>query len=899
MLRITLKSHSTICIFTRTHKKMWVPYVTGTPKMSQIWSLIYVITQILKLVFLCFRYQVDGFLVENKTVPEVEKMLSSHSESVMLSIVRVTATSMSSSTSPTGESMKSNETSSSRSSLTMNTFPPLVDIPEQKSDRNGNPQQSAKAASSQTDVQKVLREFMDAKQQEGKRRESVHSKQSSHESCSANSGERTPLALSRTNSLREPVHVSSPSIDQRTPVNYENSLKRGDVQHRGSRKSYPAPPYESVDKSKAHAQTTYHQTASSNSIPVSHLASYHSRDSSRDMNGHAFEKPGRNAMSSHGNEFGHMTNAQEVHRKESVHSRENSKDGLTNGEVRPVTEGATENSVTDEICDLSPKQFTRDNPNRKSSHTWGNGRDFNRKRPGPDQWKNERKRSSFRSPPPPSHGKNSLTNWDQCKNVNVHNGSLKAPNQNGNVQQQRPEHSLQTHASSPHVSYGSFNTTAQHQAQNSHMRSRSSSGRYDLEPTGQSQDHSQMLSNDWTSRKEWTDSIPNGFAESKTVPVKSLRQSSQVKDHSTWPKSRGAPECLLPEGRKKPKREREPIPMIYRMNGHSSRDESEQVVKPTPPSRTSSFKASRRHVETNFSDPRRQSSVSVSEAKSQGSLTSPQSPMVTVSPISPQGHFTSNTRPDAREPNGKSLPQEKNGLYSLSQGLPIRREYIPLANAENTAVKTSVFTPVSPPARQQGDSQSECAIVPRVEPSFYVQSSVSITGNKPVETGQVVWAEVVKTDPPFGSGSLASEPSTPSHYMWDADDNPPGPTQAQVIRTHPRIPTYQAHSKQLPSMVNRNRQTTSYYPPTSPDQFLSSRSDDLNFSRSSLPDSANIIRPDSSSGYRSDIPMNSRHPGSGYDFSTGSLPVNRNKTSKIWWPSPAHSSSSDIGNTVK
>ena len=180
-----------------------------------------------------------------------------------------------------------------------------------------------------------------------------------------------------------------------------------------------------------------------------------------------------------------------------------------------------------------------------------------------------------------------------------------------------------------------------------------------------------------------------------------------------------------------------------------------------------------------------------------------------------------------------------------------------------------------------------------MEPSVYVQSSVSITGNKPVETGQVVWAEVVSTDPPFGSGSLASESSTPSHCtMWDANDNPPGLTQAQAIRTHPHIPTYQAHGTRLPSMVNHHRQTTSNYPLTSPDQFLSSRSEDLNFSRSSLPDSAHIMRPDSSLGYGSD-------PGSRYDFSTGSLPVRRDKISKIWWPSPAHSSSSDIGNKFK
>ena len=46
MLRITLKSHSTICIFTRSHKRCGFHYVTGTPKMSQIWSLVYGITHI-------------------------------------------------------------------------------------------------------------------------------------------------------------------------------------------------------------------------------------------------------------------------------------------------------------------------------------------------------------------------------------------------------------------------------------------------------------------------------------------------------------------------------------------------------------------------------------------------------------------------------------------------------------------------------------------------------------------------------------------------------------------------------------------------------------------------------------------------------------------------------------
>ena len=35
MLRVTLKSHSTICIFNRNHKKMWVSYVNGTPTHSK------------------------------------------------------------------------------------------------------------------------------------------------------------------------------------------------------------------------------------------------------------------------------------------------------------------------------------------------------------------------------------------------------------------------------------------------------------------------------------------------------------------------------------------------------------------------------------------------------------------------------------------------------------------------------------------------------------------------------------------------------------------------------------------------------------------------------------------------------------------------------------------------
>ena len=35
MLRVTLKSLSTICIFTRSHKMMWVSYVNGTPTHSK------------------------------------------------------------------------------------------------------------------------------------------------------------------------------------------------------------------------------------------------------------------------------------------------------------------------------------------------------------------------------------------------------------------------------------------------------------------------------------------------------------------------------------------------------------------------------------------------------------------------------------------------------------------------------------------------------------------------------------------------------------------------------------------------------------------------------------------------------------------------------------------------
>ena len=55
MLRISLQTHSTICIFTRSHKKMWVSYVkgtpNGTPKISQIGPLIYGITHFHTHVF--------------------------------------------------------------------------------------------------------------------------------------------------------------------------------------------------------------------------------------------------------------------------------------------------------------------------------------------------------------------------------------------------------------------------------------------------------------------------------------------------------------------------------------------------------------------------------------------------------------------------------------------------------------------------------------------------------------------------------------------------------------------------------------------------------------------------------------------------------------------------------
>ena len=45
-LEIALQSHSTIFkVFTQSHKYVWVPYVSGTPKMSQSRSLSYGITQ--------------------------------------------------------------------------------------------------------------------------------------------------------------------------------------------------------------------------------------------------------------------------------------------------------------------------------------------------------------------------------------------------------------------------------------------------------------------------------------------------------------------------------------------------------------------------------------------------------------------------------------------------------------------------------------------------------------------------------------------------------------------------------------------------------------------------------------------------------------------------------------
>ena len=45
MRRMTLKSRSTICVFTESHKHMQVSYVRGTPKMSQSGLLIYGISR--------------------------------------------------------------------------------------------------------------------------------------------------------------------------------------------------------------------------------------------------------------------------------------------------------------------------------------------------------------------------------------------------------------------------------------------------------------------------------------------------------------------------------------------------------------------------------------------------------------------------------------------------------------------------------------------------------------------------------------------------------------------------------------------------------------------------------------------------------------------------------------
>ena len=68
MLRISLQSHSTICIFTRSHKKMWVSYVNGTPTMSQIGSLIYGISQlqkyITKKIYVCSKYEANNVIYE-------------------------------------------------------------------------------------------------------------------------------------------------------------------------------------------------------------------------------------------------------------------------------------------------------------------------------------------------------------------------------------------------------------------------------------------------------------------------------------------------------------------------------------------------------------------------------------------------------------------------------------------------------------------------------------------------------------------------------------------------------------------------------------------------------------------------------------------------------------------
>ncbi|XP_054773689.2 disks large homolog 5-like [Lytechinus pictus] len=806
---------------------------------------------------------VDGFLVENKSVSEVEEMLSSSNDSVMLNIVRVTGMSMSSSTSPTVESIQSHETSSSKSSLT--PYLPPMEVPEQKSDRNGNLQQPPSAKDEV--VQQALRAFV-------QRRESMHSRESSHES--ANSGEQTPLALSRQNSVKEKMHNQDPNRDKRLTVgDYpQNSLKRSEIGQRESRKSYSGREIMPLEFGHPNGQYDLMRHVGGEFVksPSPGVVIHHEN----------YRRDG-NLRSYHGNDSSHRP--QDSGRRDVAHVSEIKNDGqpLTNGDLRPLPgsregqgknrtfprEGTRESHFND---DFPPVQFDRTDPHRESIHNRNASKSLNRKREF-NGW-SEPSRSLYPSRMPNHKPSYESSHWEECKNESVHSSHV-----NGNVQVSRSISQncspRDFHASSPHM---------QQPVQSGHIRSWSSSSGRDMEPNFKPEEYvSCHLDSDqedsypdWD-QKQAQNNVFAGDAESKTVPVTHPKQQVHVKDHSTWPRSHGPPD---PYNKGHKKRRRGPIPDMTQRN-----DSVEAIIKPTPPSRTSSFKASLRHVEPsptspNGSESRRQSSSAGSEMKSQGSLHSTQSTTVKVSPINPSSPLN-NMRQNNINQNGIDSPKQ-NGFFQFDSHPEHSKLFVSMTKDVTQAV---AFRPVSVPSVQQIKYlPSESAIVPRVEPLVHATSPGYYSSRRPPEPFQNVRADPVVTVPPWDTSSLRSESGSSNHYnTWSR------PAEAQVI-IQPTVPSYKVISRKLESAITNNRyiQDSPNYQPPSPglsdfDPFPMYPREPITLSRTSLPGSGR--------GHQMSLSTSS-------EYSTTSLPTKFNRIhftpNPPSRPSPGPSSSSDI-----
>ncbi|XP_072165005.1 disks large homolog 5-like [Diadema setosum] len=841
---------------------------------------------------------VDGNLVEDKSVPEVEKMLTSSCESVMLSIIRITGMPTSSSTSPTVESIKSQETSSSKSSLTTPMFPLPMEMLGQTADQNGNPHPSSKHTSAQTEkMQSAQRE--DYLQHQG----SGHSRESSRESCSAVSGEHTPVALSRQNSVREPIHMHDTNRETRGVNGTEysqNSLKREDSQHRSSRRSYVVHDNQELSvksphqprKSNSQYEYEHKMLSVMNAKPLPQRRSFHSHDTMNERQ--AFDDVYPGAKSSHGNDASRVSLSREDAHRLSMHSSDGGSDAypLTNGDTHGHSQRDVPLSIED-FQNLPSGQFTRNDPRRESLRSRDVMRGMNPRHPGHVYRMGPQNRPPYSSPMPHQgqSNKSSQSNWDECNNRSVPSVALKAPNHvNGNVQQVRPRSQdfsyREAHPSSPHGPHRSFDSSSQQQKSPHHYRSLSNSSGRDWHSA---KPHCNTdFSGEWDANCDTNDNLLQDFSDNKTVPTKSQKHSSPFPDHSTWP-TRVPPDALK-EGHKR--RKRNPLPNKDSWPDSPFVDEPE-IAKPKPPERVSSFKASQRHhpslsESSSGSECRWQSPPSTGTGiRTQGSHVSlpAQSTTVTVTPLSPLMNSQS------------SIPDTSNmteGATSMESGFPdySRRDrnskHLSITNVEFHNAIAPAFKPVSVPAVPPVNNtlSGESAIVPTKEGQLQASLPATLFPRRAQDSLQTFHATPVNTVPPFPMPG-GSEPSTPSmingwQYSWFQQSKP---TPAQIIvQPNNIVPSYISSSYKLSrvSPDHLNFPVQHIYPEKAPSQ-------------TSLPE----YRPQhqsSSLSTNSDLHLDAYpipHRSSGYM----SLP---NKFDRIRLPgypcrpSPGPSSSSDI-----